>query len=190
MTALQNPERARQHARYVEAKQRMEGHDQARVNELKQQVTELQKAVQDRDETIARMAERINALLKRNAELAREADPAPDDGRIKPTCRMIAAETAKILELSVIDFVGQRRHSSTARARHVAMNVCKELTEASLPNIGKAFGNRDHTTVLHGIRVAARGLEKGDEDIIALRDQIISAVYQRIEEAEAKRGGV
>ena len=50
------------------------------------------------------------------------------------------------------DLLGKKRTRSLARPRQVAMAMAKELTEHSLPEIGDAFGGRDHTTVLHACR--------------------------------------
>ena len=50
------------------------------------------------------------------------------------------------------DLLSKRRNRSIARPRQVAMSLCKELTNHSLPEIGDAFGGRDHTTVLHACR--------------------------------------
>lgn len=54
--------------------------------------------------------------------------------------------------VSLIDLVSQRRPVRLVEARHVAMWLAKNLTEYSLPQIGAAFGGRDHTTVLHAVR--------------------------------------
>jgi chromosomal replication initiator protein len=51
------------------------------------------------------------------------------------------------------DLLSKRRTRSLARPRQMAMALAKELTEHSLPEIGDAFGGRDHTTVLHACRV-------------------------------------
>jgi len=50
------------------------------------------------------------------------------------------------------DMVSKRRSRAVARPRQVAMALAKELTNHSLPEIGEAFGGRDHTTVLHACR--------------------------------------
>jgi chromosomal replication initiator protein len=54
--------------------------------------------------------------------------------------------------LKVADLHGERRSRHLARPRQVAMYLCKHLTTKSLPDIGRAFGGRDHTTVLHAVR--------------------------------------
>jgi chromosomal replication initiator protein len=55
-------------------------------------------------------------------------------------------------QLRLQDLLSKRRSRSLARPRQMAMALAKELTEHSLPEIGEAFGGRDHTTVLHACR--------------------------------------
>ncbi len=55
-------------------------------------------------------------------------------------------------KVKIGDFISKRRSRSVARPRQVAMSLAKELTNYSLPEIGDAFGGRDHTTVLHACR--------------------------------------
>ena len=59
---------------------------------------------------------------------------------------------ADYFKLKISDLLSKRRNRSIARPRQVAMSLCKELTGHSLPEIGDAFGGRDHTTVLHACR--------------------------------------
>ena len=59
---------------------------------------------------------------------------------------------AEYYKIKVADLLSKRRSRSVARPRQVAMALSKELTNHSLPEIGNAFGGRDHTTVLHGCR--------------------------------------
>jgi len=73
----------------------------------------------------------------------------------------IQKAVADYYQLRVADLLSKRRTRSLARPRQVAMALAKELTEHSLPEIGDAFGGRDHTTVLHACRVI-RGLLKVD----------------------------
>jgi chromosomal replication initiator protein len=54
--------------------------------------------------------------------------------------------------LKLSDLHGERRSRHLARPRQMAMYLCKQLTTKSLPDIGRAFGGRDHTTVLHAVR--------------------------------------
>ena len=59
---------------------------------------------------------------------------------------------ADYYQLKMSDLLSRRRSRSVARPRQVAMSIAKELTNHSLPEIGDAFGGRDHTTVLHACR--------------------------------------
>ena len=54
--------------------------------------------------------------------------------------------------LTLNDMVSKRRAQVVARPRQVAMSLCKSLTRKSLPEIGRKFGGRDHTTVLHAVK--------------------------------------
>ena len=83
----------------------------------------------------------------------------------------IQKTVAEYYKLRVADLLSKRRSRSVARPRQVAMALAKELTNHSLPEIGDAFGGRDHTTVLHGCRriAALRETEKRvDEDYLNL----------------------
>ena len=71
------------------------------------------------------------------------------------TISNIQKVVAEYFQLRVADMLSKRRSRSVARPRQVAMFLAKELTEHSLPEIGDAFGGRDHTTVLHAVRKIA-----------------------------------
>jgi chromosomal replication initiator protein len=64
----------------------------------------------------------------------------------------IQSTVAEYYKIKRSDLLSKRRNRSVARPRQVAMALAKELTNRSLPEIGEAFGGRDHTTVLHGCR--------------------------------------
>lgn len=64
----------------------------------------------------------------------------------------IQRTTAEYYNIKMADLLSKRRTRSVARPRQVAMALSKELTSHSLPEIGDAFGGRDHTTVLHACR--------------------------------------
>jgi len=64
----------------------------------------------------------------------------------------IQKTTAEYYKIRVADLLSKRRNRSIARPRQLAMALSKELTSHSLPEIGDAFGGRDHTTVLHACR--------------------------------------
>jgi chromosomal replication initiator protein len=65
----------------------------------------------------------------------------------------IQKTVAEYFKIRVADLLSKRRSRSITRPRQVAMALSKELTNHSLPEIGDAFGGRDHTTVLHACRV-------------------------------------
>ncbi|HAV87635.1 MULTISPECIES: chromosomal replication initiator protein DnaA [Stutzerimonas] len=76
----------------------------------------------------------------------------------------IQRTVAEYYKIKISDLLSKRRSRSVARPRQVAMAMAKELTNHSLPEIGDAFGGRDHTTVLHACRKIAE-LREIDADI-------------------------
>lgn len=68
------------------------------------------------------------------------------------TIENIQKTVAEYYKIKVADILSKRRSRSVARPRQLAMALAKELTNKSLPEIGDAFGGRDHTTVLHACR--------------------------------------
>jgi chromosomal replication initiator protein len=68
------------------------------------------------------------------------------------TIENIQKTVAEYYKIRVADLLSKRRSRSVARPRQMAMALSKELTNHSLPEIGDAFGGRDHTTVLHAVR--------------------------------------
>ncbi len=68
------------------------------------------------------------------------------------TVENIQKTVAEYYKIRVADLLSKRRSRSIARPRQVAMALAKELTNHSLPEIGDAFGGRDHTTVLHACK--------------------------------------
>ncbi len=68
------------------------------------------------------------------------------------TIENIQKTVCEYYKIRMSELLSKRRHRSIARPRQMAMSLCKELTQHSLPEIGDAFGGRDHTTVLHACR--------------------------------------
>ena len=68
------------------------------------------------------------------------------------TIENIQKMVAEYFKVRVADLLSERRNRSIARPRQIAMALSKELTNHSLPEIGEAFGGRDHTTVLHACK--------------------------------------
>lgn len=84
------------------------------------------------------------------------------------TIENIQKLVADFYQLRVADLLSKRRTRSIARPRQMAMYLAKQLTEHSLPEIGNAFGGRDHTTVLH----ACRKIESLNETDGRLREEL------------------
>ena len=76
----------------------------------------------------------------------------------------IQRTVAEYYKIKLSDLLSKRRSRSVARPRQLAMALAKELTNHSLPEIGEAFGGRDHTTVLHACR-KIRELQHRDPEI-------------------------
>ena len=76
----------------------------------------------------------------------------------------IQKTVAEYFKIKVADMHSKKRSRNLARPRQVAMALAKDLTQMSLPEIGEAFGNRDHTTVLHACRTIA-SLRKQDTSL-------------------------
>jgi chromosomal replication initiator protein len=79
-------------------------------------------------------------------------DLIPSEGGPEITAAEIIGQTAAYFGLTIDDLQGSSRSRVLVNARQIAMYLCRELTELSLPKIGQQFGNRDHTTVMHADR--------------------------------------
>jgi chromosomal replication initiator protein len=78
----------------------------------------------------------------------------PGDGAV--TVESIQAEVARYFDVEVDELTGHKRTRRLVTPRQVAMYLSRELTDSSLPAIGRAFGNRDHTTVMYAVQKIAR----------------------------------
>ncbi|SPJ27168.1 chromosomal replication initiator protein DnaA [Falsiruegeria mediterranea] len=90
----------------------------------------------------------------------------------KITVEEIQRKVSDYYNIRLSDIIGPKRLRSYARPRQVAMYLCKQLTSRSLPEIGRRFGGRDHTTVMHGVkRIEELKLTDGQiaEDVEMLR---------------------
>jgi chromosomal replication initiator protein len=79
-------------------------------------------------------------------------DLMPDAGGPEITASVIMAQTAMYFGITMEDLCGTSRSRILVTARQIAMYLCRELTDLSLPKIGQQFGGRDHTTVMHADR--------------------------------------
>jgi chromosomal replication initiator protein len=97
--------------------------------------------------------------------------PKPSDGRVAH----IQAVVCRHYGIPIGEMTSARRSRAVARPRQVAMYLARERTPFSLPHIGRLFGNRDHTTVLHAIRMIEL-LSKGNKglarDLSELREAL------------------
>ncbi len=94
------------------------------------------------------------ASLQRSAADSQMAETVlkdlfPDDREQEVSVQVIMDEVAEYFSLTVEDLCSPSRSRQLVTARQIAMYLTRELTELSLPRIGKAFGGRDHTTVMH-----------------------------------------
>jgi chromosomal replication initiator protein len=90
------------------------------------------------------------------------------------TIDSVKKETASFFGLKVSELTSKRRTQNIVFPRQIAMYLCRKLTDSSLPVIGKAFGGRDHSTVIHSINLVEKKLENNVEvkntlDIITKR---------------------
>ena len=79
--------------------------------------------------------------------------------------------------ISMQELVGDRRSQSIVYPRQVAMYLCRELTDSSLPKIGKKFGGRDHTTVIHATSKIAKLIQE-DRSVYNLVQELTARIKQ------------
>ena len=70
----------------------------------------------------------------------------------KVTVEEIQRKVSEHFNIRLSDMIGPKRLRTFARPRQMAMYLAKQMTSRSLPEIGRRFGGRDHTTVLHGVK--------------------------------------
>ncbi|CAI9403653.1 Chromosomal replication initiator protein DnaA [Aestuariimicrobium sp. T2.26MG-19.2B] len=80
------------------------------------------------------------------------SDLIPEGGEGQVTPDLIMSESAAYFGVSVEELMGTSRTQALVTARQIAMYLCRELTDLSLPKIGAQFGGKDHTTVMHAER--------------------------------------
>lgn len=102
---------------------------------------------------------RVTAFASLNRQPVDEAlaemvlkDLITDDGAQEITSSQILTQTAEYFKLSMEELCSKSRTRTLVTARQIAMYLCRELTDMSLPKIGQELGGRDHTTVIHADR--------------------------------------
>lgn len=94
------------------------------------------------------------------------------------TPSLIINVTAEYFGISSEDITSKKRNSEFVMPRQVAMYLCREMTDASFSNIGKIFGNKDHTTVIHGVNKISEEIVNNDDiknKINNIKKKIISS---------------
>jgi chromosomal replication initiator protein len=91
--------------------------------------------------------DRTRVSVKLAESVLQNLYPEGESGTITPD--LILAETSRYFGLDASEVLSMKRDRALVNARHVAMYLCRELTDLSLPRIGQRFGGRDHSTVMH-----------------------------------------
>ena len=87
----------------------------------------------------------------------------PLKGKKIITIELIQEKVATAHDMTVDDLCSQRRSRDVTLPRQIAMYLCREMTEATFPKIGKSFGDRDHSTVMHAHKEIANILRSGSD---------------------------
>ena len=99
-----------------------------------------------------------------DSDLAREVlKDIPETPSTRVTVDLILSAVAETTGVSVTEITGDKRSRQVVDARHLAMYLARELTDASLPKIGDRIGGRDHTTVLHAVEKIAKLMREDRE---------------------------
>ena len=112
-------------------------------------------------------------------ELAQEVlkDVFPQGEMPEISVEQIQQTVVERFEMSLQELTGDRRSQSIVYPRQVAMYLCRELTDSSLPKIGKKFGGRDHTTVIHATSKIAK-LIREDRNVYNLVQELTARIKQ------------
>ena len=167
-----------------------------RLAVLRRLVRESGVEISDRD-ALAELAERIDSNVRQlhgaltraiahaslmarplSRELVAEVIPSSSPPRLHPAPEEIQSRVAESFGVSRAELVGTARAATPLRARQVAIYLTREATELSLPQIGRLYGGRDHTTVLNSIRrVEAAAAE--DPDLRRRLETLRTAIHNR-----------
>jgi chromosomal replication initiator protein len=100
-------------------------------------------------------------------------------GTPKPSFEQIVETVSKHFRIRVEDIKGQSRKAPIAHARHVAVYMAREITGDSWKHIGALFGNRDHTSVMHGYKKIREMMDR-DKDLNAVVRMLIRNVWPEV----------
>ncbi len=87
-------------------------------------------------------------------------DILPEDGEKKISIQKIVKEVSRFFSIPINDILSAKRNKFISHARQLAMFLARELTSSSLPQIGKAIGDRDHTTVIYAVSKISKLISK------------------------------
>ena len=113
-----------------------------------------------------------------SAELIAELIPSRPQQSEPTTVEQIQQSVASAFGISRAELVGGSRAATPLRARQVAILLTREATDLSLPQIGRLYGGRDHSTVLNALRRAEAGLS-GDADLARQVAELRAAIHSR-----------
>ena len=129
--------------------------------------------VRELEGTLIRLAAKASLLGKpidlafARDEVAATSTARPNEASVEDIQRVVCHH----FKLRSTDLLSKDRHKSIAFARHVAMYLCKQRLKCSFPELGRAFGNRDHTTVISAVRKVEH-LRTSDPEVRAHLDAI------------------
>jgi chromosomal replication initiator protein len=124
--------------------------------------------VRELEGTLIRLAAKASLLGKpidlsfARTEIAATTTTRPNEASVEDIQRIVCHH----FKLRSTDLLSKDRHKSIAFARHVAMYLCKQRLKCSFPELGRAFGNRDHTTVISAVR-KVEALRTSDPEVRA-----------------------
>ncbi len=112
-------------------------------------------------------------------ELATEVlDSLMPEGEVQVDAQTIMEATSEYFNISMDDLTGTSRVAGIAMPRHIAIYLCRELTELSLPKIGAKFGGRDHSTVLNSVRRVTERISE-DRSLFTQVTELTNKIKQR-----------
>jgi chromosomal replication initiator protein len=129
--------------------------------------------VRELEGTLIRLAAKASLLGKpidlafARTEVAATSTARPNEASVEDIQRVVCHH----FKLRSTDLLSKDRHKSIAFARHVAMYLCKQRLKCSFPELGRAFGNRDHTTIISAVRKVEH-LRTSDPEVRAHLDAI------------------
>jgi chromosomal replication initiator protein len=141
------------------------------ANKIKFNIRELEGAL---TKTIAYASLNKRELTLESAQEALK-DIIPKEKPI--TIDLIQAKTADYFDLHILDMKKKNRSKNVALPRQIAMYLSRELTKHSLPEIGDAFGGRDHSTIIHAHKKIRKGL-KEDENLARMVDDLKQIIIE------------